>query len=246
MFKICRSLLCLMLFVTGTVIHADETAQPLTADELLARLRLAMPQQPMSLNGRLQSKDKLGREEEKYNIDILWHWAPPTPTARYRIMDAFGRPLEELAVTWDETGQAKREYTKGPDHEPATPPPTDATVQQTDFTWGDLSLDFLWWPNGTIAGHEKKKTRHCTIVDIPAPPQNTQTCAGIRLWIDPEINMLLQADVYGPDEKLLRRMAVKSFKRVNGEYTLQDVNIYTYPSRHKTMLKIGSVRTLKN
>ena len=114
-------------------------------------------------------------------------------------------------------------------------------IDDLDFSWADLSLSFLWWPGAQIFGMEKRCGRLCYVIDIPAPDESTNTYAGVRVWIDPEVNMLLQAEGYDQEKERIRKLQVKSLAKVDDLWTIKNVDVTTYPTRHKTTLRVQDV-----
>ena len=56
--------------------------------------------------------------------------------------------------------------------------------------------------------------------------------------------MLLKTEAYNRKNELTRKMTVESFKKIDGVWFIKDVNIYSYPSRQKTTLRIREIKTL--
>lgn len=228
----------------GGVLPARERLDLPAADRVLARVREAMPSVPLRLTGLLQSRSPSGEIEQTCPADIRLDWGSTPPTATYIIRDAFGAELERLVMRWPASGRAEYEYRSGDPPAPAELPDLTQTIQGMDFTWADLSLDFLWWSGGRTAGTEKRKGRPCYILDVPAPPHAVSAYSGVRLWVDAEVHVLLQAEAYDRDRQRVRRLQVKSLKRVNDLWTIQNLDIQTFPSRHKTTLRVRDLEVL--
>jgi hypothetical protein len=214
------------------------------AQTLLADVRNALPEVPLHVTGRLQARDRRGQRETSRQIEMNLAWGEPEPHAEYIISDAFGRRMEKIEITWPNEKPVFAYYTGDP-LEPAPLPDLTHPIDGLDITWSDLSMHFLWWTNGTVSGHEKHRGRPCWVVDIPAPPASAADYSGVRLWIDPEVRVLLQAQGYGPSNNLIRKLQVKSFKRVDELWTIQNVDVTSYPSRSKTTLRIKDIETGK-
>ncbi|NCC52166.1 MAG: outer membrane lipoprotein-sorting protein [Spartobacteria bacterium] len=212
-----------------------------TAEELLTRVKEALPDTSIALTARMEARTQRGKREKTCKVEMLLDWGRETPAARYTISDAFGQPLERLDITWPEGGQPAFAYFTGKDLDPAEVPVLTEPIDGFDFTWADLSLGFLWWPGGRVSGMEKNRGRLCYVVDIPAPDEATNDYAGVRVWIDPEVNMLLQAEGYDHQGERMRKLQVKSFKKVDELWTIQDIDVTSYPSRHKTILRVQDV-----
>jgi hypothetical protein len=75
-------------------------------------------------------------------------------------------------------------------------------------------------------------------VDLRAPVGEAGEYAGVRLWIDPQIRILLQAAAYDVRGGLLKMLEVKSFKKIRGVWIIQNLDVQSYPLRHRTTLRV--------
>ena len=209
-----------------------------TADQILSQVRHSFPRQPVTLTAQLKTKGRDRKDTARYQAELKLDWGGSVPTAAYRISDHFGTPLEKLTLNWSGATSNHAAYFTGPNESPQPLPPLTQAIQQTDFTWLDLSLDFLWWSDGERVGEDEWKNRRCHIIKLPAPAALSAHINTITLWVDQTVPMLLKAETYGPDGALTRRLQVNSFKKINGEYMVQDIEVKQYPSRHKTTLRV--------
>jgi len=224
-----------------------------TADQLLAQVRDALPIEPVSITAELQSKDRHGHREAHWLVDMRLEWGAPVPQAEYIISDAFGKELQRLVITRPHHEAAN--FTLTTAHLPSEalakegPSPRSLTniweqVEGTDFTWADLSFDFLWWTGGQTVGMQKRKKRFCWVVDIPAPEQYARSYSGIRLWIDSEMHFPLMAEVFDHEHQRVRLIDIKRLRRLGeNRWTVGVIEVRSYPSKHKTMLRVRRVET---
>lgn len=211
------------------------------AEEVLAAVRSALPREPLDIQARLQSKSRSGTLEREYHADIYLDWIPATPSAEYTLRDAFGASLERLQVRHNALGEASYHYFTGDPLESAAVPDLFVPIQDSDITWMDLTLSFLWWPGGTTVGAQKIRGRFCYIIDIPVPGGAEADVAGVRLWVDPKVHVLLRATTYNRSEEPVRSLDVKSLKKVGELWVVKDIEIRSFPSRHKTLLRVDTV-----
>ena len=111
-------------------------------------------------------------------------------------------------------------------------------IQETDVSWMDLSLDFLWWRNARHAGKEALRGRNCYIIEVDAPAGTASRYTRVRLWIDDVLFMLMQARAYSSDGEVIRELWVKSFKKIGDKWMIKDIEIQSYPSVHRTKLAV--------
>lgn len=212
--------------------------------ELMDLLRASLPRVPLKIAAELRVQNTRGDITRILLADILVDWGVAEPSAQYLIRDRFGSNREQLNITWSLDGRPSYEYFKGDDLEEAPMPRLDTPLDGLEITWTDLSLSFLWWPGAKTVGTDRVRGRFCYIVEIPAPEDQQGAYAGVRLWIDPETSLLLQADALAGRDRLARRLQVKSLKKIDEVWMVQNLDMYSYPSRLKTTLRVRKLETL--
>jgi len=236
--------LTLSFLMFGSLVIADSA--PATAEEIMGRVRAAFPEGPLKLNAQMLTKTPSGKIEATYLIEIVYASTNETLSVSIKLSDAFGTPLEKVTAENIGSGASQYRYFNGEELDPAQMPPLDSQIADTDFVWQDLALSFLWWPNGAIAGMDSLKGRQCHIVDIPAPSTSDSRIRGTRLWIDAQMFVLLRAKFYDAENELSRRFDVKSFAKTDDLWMVKDIDIRTYPSRHRTVLRVRDVENISN
>lgn len=216
---------------------SSEPALP-SADSLLAKLLATFPSVPVNLAGEMWVQSPTGETERRVHVELFLNWNAAEPEARYTMGDAFGKPLEELSVRWRADGRRICRYRNGDPLEEAPLPDLSSAVQGTDISWLDLSLAYLRWRGGKTVGAESMRGRFCYIVDVPAPEDDAAHYAGVRLWIDPQIGILLQAAAYDHEGNLAKLLEVKSFKKIRDVWVIKDIDVQSFPARHRTRLRI--------
>jgi hypothetical protein len=188
-----------------------------------------------------------GIVERSFKFDMSLQWGAEPAVATYTIRDAFGVPLEQMILRRT-AGQAPVfEYAAGNPLTAAPLPGLFDAVQKTDISWTDLSLSFLWWPGGTVMATNEVRGRRCYVVEVPAPPGADVSIGAavpyhsVRLWIDAEIRMLLQAEGLDVNAHTIRRLWVKSFKKVNNAWMIKDLEVQQVDTGHRTKLVILDV-----
>lgn len=225
----------------------DETVSPMdraagsswpSAEELLNKLRSTFPSVPVNIVAELRVNNASGETERRLRVNLFLNWNSTEPEARYTICDAFGAPLEELSVRWRADGRRASRYRAGDPLTEAPLPDLSESVQGTDISWLDLSLGYLRWPGGRTVGAESVRSRFCYIVDVPAPGEDSSHYAGARLWIDPQIGILLQAAAYDHEGNLAKLLEVKSFKKIRDVWIIKDIDVQRFPAKHQTRLRV--------
>jgi len=116
-----------------------------SASQLLQDVIAQLPREPLTIRGALKVRKRRGIVIKELQFELFANWAGRPAFARYTIRDAGGTNLEQLTVIRME-GQAVRvAYASGSPLLPSPPPDLFASIQETDMSWMDLTLSFLWW-----------------------------------------------------------------------------------------------------
>ncbi len=223
----------------GIAAPQDDVPPLLTSAEWLAAVRARLPQQPAWITGRLSTDG-----QPMLNLDILLQLGHEPPVARYTLSDAFGRDLKEITM-WRETDKIRVRYRRGERmEEEETPPELFAPIRQTAMSWGDLSLSFLWWTNGEVIGYDEVRGRECVVLELAAPDEEAGTYDHVRLWIDRQHRMLLQAEGYDARGNRVRRMQVRSFRKIGDDWMVKDIVVRLYPGTLRTNFRVRDMGEL--
>ena len=210
--------LCLLLFLGAAVLSGY--AEPRPADDILAFVRSKLPDDPLTLTARLKVLAPNGFTRTSLPVRMDLHWGATSPKAHYRIGD------ETLDITWS---------SEGPDYRfsnERSAPTSD--ILDTGITWADLSFSVLWWPGAVLVDEAKKINRDCYVVDVPVPDSDLT----MRLWIEKKMGMLLESQTLDARKKQLRRMKIKSIKKIDGMWVAKDLEILDRASGNRTTLQV--------
>ncbi len=219
---------------------AGDPAVARLLDDVVARL----PEEKLVVEGiatvRQREGMRRGMVEDEFRFTVELELGADPPRAGYALFSMSGVPLEHMEVVHTVAANPQLVYRKGATLEPAEAPPIDEFVRGSDLTWRDLSLAFLWWRKGTFSGHDRLRGRTCTVVDL-LPPESTEgRNESVRLWIDDESLMLLQAETV-VDGKTVRRLWVRSVKQIADRWMLKDMEVESYPGRRRTRMTVEEV-----
>jgi hypothetical protein len=114
-----------------------------------------------------------------------------------------------------------------------------APFADSDFWIADLGLEFFHWPDQKILKHEDKRTRACAVLESTNPNPAPGTYSRVDSWIDNETLGLVHAEAYDTDGKLLKVFDPKSFKKVNGQWELQDMEIRNVQTKSHSLIKFN-------
>ncbi len=217
-----------------------------TADAWLADVVSRLPRDPIVLKGVLHVRRPRGLPVADWLFEMHLAWGAAPATARYIIRDMNGGFVEQLLVTRPPP-PADPTYEHIVGEPPVVAELHDAAeaIRETDMTWTDLTLAFLWWKGGAVAGSESIRGRPAVVLDVPAPAEMSgRPYARVRVWVDEEARILLQAEGYDTGGGLVRSLWVKSFRKIDDRWMIKDIEIQSYPVQHRTRLRVNEVTTL--
>ena len=212
------------------------------ATELLRQVVAGLPSEPLTVQARVEGRDDLDYVDKLRLAEMRLDWKAGAINAGYTIRDAFGGNLARLTVERAAGGAIAYQAFQGPQLAPAVLTQLDSPLAGLDINWLDLSLSYLWWPNGRTIGTEHVKGRQCYVVDLPVPRDVSALCSTVRLWIEAKVHVLLQAEAFDARQQRLRMLRIKSFKKVKDLWMIEDLEVQAYPSRHRTLLRVQEVR----
>ncbi|HTS17305.1 MAG TPA: outer membrane lipoprotein-sorting protein [Verrucomicrobiae bacterium] len=177
---------------------ADSATTNQTAQAILERVLANRPQKDFSLKARLFVGDA-----DPVPVEILVENTPGETRTLYRgsntealiVQPVHGEPRFYLRGVGELTGNQRTRSLLG-----------------SNFTYYDLGLAFLRWPNPKLLeGEDRVRGRDCFAIETRA---DGQPYARVKLWIDKEYYALLKAEAFDANDNLVRRFAVTSFKRI--------------------------------
>jgi hypothetical protein len=109
----------------------------------------------------------------------------------------------------------------------------------SDFWVADLGLEFFHWPAQKILKHEMRRGRACQVLESTNPNPSPNGYARVVSWIDNETLGIVQAEAYDAKGNLLKEFYPKSFKKVNGQWELQEMEIRNDQTGSRTRLEFN-------
>lgn len=116
---------------------------------------------------------------------------------------------------------------------------TAVSFANSDFWICDLGLEFFHWPAQKVLPKPTNlvRGREYTLLESTNPNPSTNSYSRVLSWIDKETGGILQAEAYDVNGKLLKEFAPKSFKKVNGQWELQEIEIRNVQTGSRTRLE---------
>ena len=85
-----------------------------------------------------------------------------------------------------------------------------------------------------------KRGRSCEVLESTNPNPSTNGYSRVVSWIDNETLGIVHAEAYDFKNKLLKEFDPKSFKKVNGQWELQEMEIRNDQTGSRTRLEFNS------
>lgn len=215
-------------------------------DALLQAVRSQLPSEPLRIDGDIIVRRRRGVVERQFHFEMQLAWGRDPATATYTLRDGLGGDLEQLMISRaTQSDSVSYAYAKGYPLRPAPMAGLFAPLQQSDLSWSDLSLSFLWWRGGRVTGVEEVLGYSCYVMEVPAPADLPASAgasyAGVRLWIDRKMCMMLQAEGLDKNGAPVRKLWIRSLKKINGRWMIRDLEVEETGSSHRTKVVIQEV-----
>ncbi|MDD5705376.1 MAG: outer membrane lipoprotein-sorting protein [Kiritimatiellae bacterium] len=218
----------------------EELPPPASAGELMQAMLGRLPAEPLTLTGTLTVRRQRGVVLREVPFAMRLHWGDTPPRAEYELRDNFGRVVERMTVQRRADGDVTTRWS-GPDGLDATNPPAlTAAVRDTDITWLDLTLAFLWWQDARLDGEEEFRGSRCDKV-IVTPPAPIPGCAAMRLWVDRRLRFIRQVEQLNSRGERVRRMWVSSIAKTGDRWMIRNMEIERPGTGQRTKLHVANL-----
>ena len=204
-FVICHSTFVICLAFATLLLFAD----PPSAKEILASVRMMESRQQIDLQGQLRQD----------NIVVPFHLVQNGPLIRY----SFANPDEVLQLRFGENS-SRLDLVTGGETEKVAASKLNQKIRGTSVSYEDLAFKFLYWPSARVLGEENVRTRNCWKLQLRAPSRESQY-SNVLLWIDKASGALMRMEGYDWNAKLAKRFEVVSAQKIEGRWFLKQMRI---------------------
>jgi hypothetical protein len=211
------------------------------ADDLMDQVLTRLPTEPVVLRGRLQTGRTVAATGTVQNLEMAVRVLPEGIETRYTLLDPFGTELEQMSVLRPPQGAPQYRYAAGSPLAPAAAPDLLARLGNSAMCWADLTLSFLWWRGGKTIGRQEARGQPCYVVDLPAPDPKASDYSRVRVWVDTRVTMVLQAEGYDRTGELLRRITIKSIRKLHDDWMVKDLEVRDFAAGTRTILRVLDV-----
>ena len=223
-------MLCMAGGLLAMVVSGAESApvsEP-TAADVLANCQAMLPTRPVELTGVLVLRNRKGIVRSEYGYTL--------------VLDRSRTPAEISVEIRERNGTnvLKRVTLKRPG------PIPEGCVMDTDVTWLDLSMDYLWWKTPRFEAEREGESVHgqkCAVILVD-PPDAAAGIRSVRLWADKKNGCLLQAEELNADGKPVRRLWGTRVKKFDGRWMANVLETETLGSGRRTKITVDGLKEL--
>ena len=107
----------------------------------------------------------------------------------------------------------------------------------SDFSLGDLGLEFFHWPTQKVLKKEIHRSCACTVLESTNPNPSTNGYSRVVSWVDTESLGIVEAYAYDANGKKLKNFYPKDIKKVNGQWQVQTLVMENLQTGSKSRLE---------
>lgn len=112
------------------------------------------------------------------------------------------------------------------------------TICNTDVTWSDIALDYLWWDDFSFDAEREGETVHGQVCAVVLLKRGDRT---VRVWVDRKTGALMQAEEL-KDGKAVRRLWGTRIKKFGERWMANVLEVETIGSGHRTKITVEEMK----
>jgi len=231
----------ILFFAVGAMAETTNTLSDaeIQGRKLAQQLCEGQPAQNFTNTGVLKIRDGMGnRTNYVVQCEVI---VQTTNWISKYTSDAIKPWMEELSIVHTSDSPNVYHHWRYSDSSSASMLANDriSSFAKSDFWLADLGLEFFHWPQQKILPKmtNLKRGREYTLLESTNPNPSTNGYSRVLSWIDKESGGILEAEAYDIHGKLLKDFAPKSFKKVNGQWELQEMEIRNVQTGSRTQLE---------
>ena len=181
-----------------------------TARELVLNCRTMIPE-TVELDGRIILRNRKGIVKAEHAYTLV----RSNSVTRLTID---GQPYEQKPLTSD----------LGP----------LTSILDTDVTWSDLSLDYLWWDDFSFDEEREGESVHGQVCAVVVMRKDDRR---VRVWVDRKTGAMMQAEEYAGD-KPIRRLWGTRIRKFGERWMANVLEVETVGSGHRTKITVEEMK----
>ena len=124
------------------------------------------------------------------------------------------------------------------DGSPIPPPPPSTSLLNTDVTWSDISLDYLWWDDFSFDAEREGETVHGQVCAVVVMKNGDRM---VRVWVDRKTGAMMQAEEL-KDGKAVRRLWGTRIRKFGERWMANVLEVETVGSGHRTKITVEELK----
>lgn len=108
-----------------------------------------------------------------------------------------------------------------------------APIANSDVSYEDLALSFLYWPNPKVVGEDKIKGQDCWRVHVVNPGKSGRY-REVSVWVTKKQRALLKVIGYGPARKSLKLFEITDLMNIKGRFTVKTMRVASFDANGNT------------
>lgn len=109
----------------------------------------------------------------------------------------------------------------------------------SDFWAADLGLEFLHWPDQRLVMKQMKRGQSCDVLESINPHPAPGAYRRVVSWIDIDSGGIVYAEAYDLQDKLLKEFLPKHFKKVKGQWELEEMEMDNDQTGSRTWIEFN-------
>ncbi|MBR4938903.1 MAG: outer membrane lipoprotein-sorting protein [Kiritimatiellae bacterium] len=114
----------------------------------------------------------------------------------------------------------------------------EGRILNTDVTWSDLTLDYLWWDDFSFDAGREGETVHGQVCAVVVMKKGERT---VRVWVDRKTGAMLQAEEFRGD-RAIRRLWGTRVKKFGERWMANVMEVETVGSGHRTKITVEEMK----
>ena len=108
----------------------------------------------------------------------------------------------------------------------------------TDVTWSDITLDYLWWDDFSFDGERESETVHGQVCAVVVMKKGDRA---VRVWVDRKTGALMQAEEFA-DGRTVRRLWGTRIRKFGERWMANVLEVETIGSGHRTKITVEEMK----
>ena len=191
-----------------------------TPRELVTSCRSMIPAN-VELSGRIILRNRKGIPQAEHDYVL-------TRSNSVTRLTVDGQPVDAPAANHSITQSSNHSITQSSNH----------SICNTDVTWSDIALDYLWWDDFSFDAEREGETVHGQVCAVVVMRKGERM---VRVWVDRKTGALMQAEEL-KDGKAVRRLWGTRIKKFGERWMANVLEVETVGSGHRTKITVEELK----